>query len=132
MNIDFNTYHKIIKNQDGKNIKLVLNHIDNKDCKAYICRSKEDYWNNCDDIRKGKFYVCYFPPSKTVTKSSMNWNRMGYFGMGYIEHEYKYPLNNFEEVCIYNCGKKMRKEQTKFCIIPIENIEIIDECDYNH
>lgn len=128
MKIDFNTFNKVIKNKKGEEIKLVLNHIENQDCKMYICKAKEDYWNNCDTIEKDKFYVCYFPPTKTVTKSTMNWSKQGYFGMGSIEHSYDYSLNNFEEVKIYNCGKYMRKNQTKYCTVPIEYIEIIDEC----
>lgn len=130
MKIDFNTFNKVIKNKNGKDIKLVLNHIENRDCKAYVCKAKKNYWNNCDTIEKGKFYVCYFPPSKTVIKSSMNWSKQGYFGMGCIEHSFDYELNNFEEVDIYNCGKYMRKNRTKYCTIPIEYIEIIDECNY--
>lgn len=40
-NIDYSTFHKIIKNKKGKNIKLVLNHIENNNRKAYICKAKE-------------------------------------------------------------------------------------------
>ena len=129
MNIDFNIYHKNIK-KNGKEIKLVLNHIDNKNCKAYICRAKEDYWNNCDTIEKGKFYVCVFPPTKTETTSSINWNKQGYFGMGCVEHHFDYLLNDFEVVNIFNGGKIMRKNQTKYCTVPIEYVEIIGECDH--
>ena len=74
--------------------------------------------------------MCYFQPSKLVTTASMNWSKQGYFGMGCIEHSYNYKLNNFEEVTIYNCGQHMSKNQTKFCNIPIEYIEIIDESNY--
>ncbi|MCK9416943.1 hypothetical protein M0Q97_09825 [Candidatus Dojkabacteria bacterium] len=96
----------------------------------YVCRALYNYWDNCDTIEKGKHYICYFAPTKCVTHSSMNWNISGYFGIGSIEHSFSYDFNNFEIVSIYNWGKHMKKDQTKFCKVPINCIEIIDECEY--
>lgn len=130
--INYNTFHKIYTNINGDKIKLVLNHVDNENPKAYVCRAKEDYHDNFDKIEENKYYVCVFPPSKTVVTSSMNWNKQGYFGLGAIEHDYDYDLNNFEEIDIYNNGTRMTKKQTKFCTVPIESVEIIRECKYVH